>query len=356
MVSTKTSTYKNRQGLTLNLILGVLSIVLFIGIVEILLYFYDFNYSRTPIMMRDEEISAYIDWQERNIPAMHFAPHKTRFWTAKPGIGIVNERGFLGRLIPIEKDPNLMRVLFLGDSCTTSGIGSHSEYMIEALKKRYDIDAEPLIAAVGGYSTFQGMLYFKEAKKYDPDVIVAYFGWNDHWFASGGLPDNEYKSPSRLNIFLVETLGRLRTYQLIHYLIYPPKIMKEGLLVKDLLRVPPKYFVSNIEEMIALASEKGLNIFFIDPPLGPHIVDIQRDYLFKPSKDIPGLHAEYSQLLREMVKRHTNAHLVTFDDIVFDKSIMREDGIHPNAQGYKIIGNKTAERIMEERMESDRRK
>jgi hypothetical protein len=89
---------------------------------------------------------------------------------------------------------------------------------------RTGVVVEPLIAGVDGYSTYQRLLFLKEALVYRPDAIVANFGWNDHWFAAAGVPDNEFKPLTPLDATSYRLLSWLWTYQLLHSLIHPPRV------------------------------------------------------------------------------------------------------------------------------------
>src|SRR5207249_1047274 len=102
----------------------------------------------------------------------------------EPGFGEVNTLGYQGDLLSLERDPRRKRILFLGDSCTNAGPEGYPEKVIRLLAER-SINAEALVAAVGGYSTYQGLEFMRESLRYSPDAVVAYFGWNDHWLANG---------------------------------------------------------------------------------------------------------------------------------------------------------------------------
>ncbi len=198
------------------------------------------------------------------------------------------------------------RILFLGDSCTNAGPDQYPEKVV-ALLRQSGIAAEALIAAVGGYSTYQGLQFLHEALAYRPDAVVAYFGWNDYWFAAAGVPDNEFRPLTRFQLLTYQGLSWLRTYQLMHYLLYPPRARESLLSFQQLIeatRVPPRYFVDNIEEMIESAHRVGVPILFVAPPYGAGVTNHSHDVLF-PAELIPRIHVLYRELLRATVMRHT---------------------------------------------------
>ena len=332
-----------------NVILSCVSLVVFLLVAEAALYLRGFNYAQTPQVMKKEYVDRYISGQNKYVESQHFVRHRTKMWAPEPNFGKANADGYQGTRLPVERTPGLKRILFLGDSCTNSGLDHYPEKVIEKLENKYGIKAEALIAGVGGYTTFQGALYFEESLEYSPDVVVAYFGWNDHWLAQGGVPDNEFKGFSTFNLTTDATIGKLRTYQLIHYLVYPP--MEFGYAtgyekVMQLLRVPPEYYSANIVRMIGLAAGNNSDIYFVAAPMGPHVIERKRDFLL-PSPLIPVAHNRYIGILKKTVAEFDNAHVVDFSDITFDRRIMMEDGIHPNEAGNDIIAERLAEMLYE---------
>jgi hypothetical protein len=272
-------------------IMGVVVNVLFFTALEITLRVLGFEYSRFPRLMQQESADAHVAWQNANRVRPHFVPDARRMWKPEPGFGDVNTLGYQGPLLPLERDPARRRILFLGDSCTNAGADQYPEKVVSLLASM-GIAAEPLIAGVGGYSTYQGLLFLEEALVYRPDAVVAYFGWNDHWFAAAGVPDNEFKPLTAFEMASYRALSWLRTYQLMHYLIYPPNAPPRRLdfqALVELTRVPPTYFVENVDAMIELARRDAIPIFFVAPPYGKGLTNPAHDVLF-PAALIPTVH------------------------------------------------------------------
>jgi lysophospholipase L1-like esterase len=317
---------------------GVVNIVFF-TVLELTLRGFGFHYSRFPRLMQQESANEHVAWQNANRDLQHFIPDPLRMWKPKPGFGDVNALGYQGPVLPVERDPAKRRILFLGDSCTNAGPEEYPDKVVSMLA-RSDVIAEPLIAGVGGYSTYQGLLLLEEALVYRPDAIVAYFGWNDHWFAAAGVPDNEFKPLTPFEVTSERLFSWLRTYQLLHYLIYPPRVPEGRLGFQALIgltRVPPRYFVDNIAAMIELARQGGIPIFFVAAPYGRGLKNPAHDVLF-PAELIPSIHQLYRDLLREVVLRHPgSATLVDVSPEPFDDSLMGSDGIHPTPSGYSRI-------------------
>ena len=110
----------------------------------------------------------------------------------------VNSRGFLGPEFGVPKPAGAVRIVCLGDSCTAADLlADHAQAYPRQLERllgeRHRGRAvEVLNAGVGGYSSFQGRLWLeRELLGYEPDAVVVYFGWNDHWPARAGGADKE---------------------------------------------------------------------------------------------------------------------------------------------------------------------
>lgn len=342
-----------KAGWRTNLLLGAFSLAFFFSVMELALYFSGFNYSQFPKFMNIKMVGNYINWQQTQITVQRFIPHKKRMWAAQPEFGDVNEDGYIGRRISVARNPGLKRILFLGDSCT-AGMGYYPDRIIKLLQEQYGAEVEPLIAAVGGYSTYQGLEFLKESVQYKPDILVSYFGWNDHWLAIGGLPDNEFKELTESQIFIHNTFSKLRTYQLLHFMIYPPK--KYSLInnapskissedISQLTRVPNNFYISNVKEMIKVAAENNIKVYFIAPPMGLHVTETRKDFLI-PTHLIPQIHNYYLGILKQVVSEYPDVHLINFADIVFDKTLMMDDGVHPTAKGHTVIAERVVENLI----------
>jgi lysophospholipase L1-like esterase len=328
-------------------LLSALVNLLFFGALELGLRAFGFQYSWFPRLMQQQAAEQRVAWQNQNRVLQHFIPDSQRMWRPEPGFGTVNALGYQGAPLPVGRTPMQRRVLFLGDSCTNSGPDQYPEKVV-ALLARSGIPVEPLIAGVGGYSTYQGLGFLREALAYNPDAVVAYFGWNDHWFAAAGIPDNEFRQLGGLQMLSLRVLSGLRIYQLIHYLIYPPRKADLGIPFEKLVestRVPPAWFVDNVQSMIELTERRRIPILFVAPPYGATVVNPANDALF-PASLIPRVHALYRDLLRATVARHTEAKLVDVSPLEFDVSLMRADGIHPTEAGYARIAEAVAQELL----------
>jgi lysophospholipase L1-like esterase len=322
---------------------GLVVNVVFFATLEICLRLAGFQYSRFPRLMQQTVVTNHVEWQNTHRELMHFVPDSRRMWKPEPNFGTVNAVGYQGAIVPIERDASKRRILFLGDSCTNAGADEYPEKVISLLAGS-GIVAEPLIAGAGGYSTTQGLSFFGDSLVYRPDVVVAYFGWNDHWIALGGAKDADFRPLSKFQLWTYDTFGWLRIYQVMHYLIFPPRTPKQAsfAVLTEATRVPPTQFVDNVDAMIELAKQAGMPIVFVVPPFGKGLTNPAQGVLFPPTL-IPRVHVLYRELLRKTVERRPDvAHLVDFSPPEFDDSLMRADGIHPTPAGYSRVAEALA--------------
>lgn len=323
---------------------GVLELVLTLGGVE---------YARTPRAMKQAFVEDYIGWQNASVELQHFQPHPVRMWSPLPGVGLVNAEGFQGASLPRDRTPGVLRVLFLGDSCTNAGPQGYPEQTIRSLERRA-LESESLIAGCGGYSTWQGLAWLKEALEWRPDVVVAYFGWNDHWVSP--LPDHEFVAPGVASRWLSSTLGRARTYQLLHRLIHPPvpggRLPRDPERIIERVRVPPPQFSDNVRRITKLTEAAGAKMVWVSPPSAKHVVETDKSVLIGHTELIPAVHSRYVDLLREAVGQLPAARLVEL--AAFDRQTMLPDGIHPTAAGNGVIAAALAD-VIAATLEQERR-
>jgi lysophospholipase L1-like esterase len=340
---------------TKNFVFGIIVIVFIFSLFEIVLHVYGFQYSQFPREIQQKNIEWWMASENRSFT---FVTHNDRMWALSSDDSRVNEYGYQGEKVPIKRSAGVKRILFLGDSCTNSGPDHYPEKTISKLQNNFGIKAEAIISGTPGYSTYQGLKWLPEFLEHKPDVLVVYFGWNDHWYAWGGGPDNEFAALSQANIFIGSIFRNIRTYQLLHYLIHPPQLYsprgREITLAQGIneflktVRVPPEDYISNIQQIADFALRNNIEVYFIDAPYSKHI-DQQDNVLVPPGlrPHVSSIHQVYDFLLRGIVKEYDGVHLITFDDVQFDRSLMMEDGIHPTGKGYDVIASRLVNSMRE---------
>jgi hypothetical protein len=93
-------------------------------------------------------------------------------------------------------------------------------------------------------------------------------------------------------------------------------------------RVPPSHFMSNVEQIVEIASKSNMELYFIEAPYGEHADDHRPLFLVPPefTDKLSTIHKLYGNILKESVMIYPRIHLVSFDDISFDRSLMMKDG------------------------------
>ena len=147
-----------------------------------------------------------------------FAPHRYLLWTQKSGANVagqtVNDQGTLGEPLAADRKPGTLRVLVLGDSVTGAAFHAYpdiAQRLVEGARTTRTL--EFVNAAVAGYSTEQGLRRLRRLWRLKPDIVVANFGWNDH-FPALNLPDKELGARNSFAAQAHRLFGGMRLYQL----------------------------------------------------------------------------------------------------------------------------------------------
>lgn len=161
----KQRTIKNWQ---VNLILLVISVIVALGIGEIIL--------RWRYPYAGFQAGTELPWMRKN--SLDF----TEIFTIDPEIGFhpilgktYTQYGTLPNKYSLAKSPNVTRILFIGDSVTSRG------RIVNALKQRYDDERfEYWNAGVESFNTVQEVqFYSKYNAEIEPDHVVLTFHLND---------------------------------------------------------------------------------------------------------------------------------------------------------------------------------
>jgi lysophospholipase L1-like esterase len=95
----------------------------------------------------------------------------------------INSKGLRDREIPYERTPGTLRILMLGDSFTEGWGVALDDTFAKRLERLYaakGVKAEVINAGVGNYNTVMEVnAFLDEGRKYDPDIIVLNFTFND---------------------------------------------------------------------------------------------------------------------------------------------------------------------------------
>ncbi|UCD16167.1 MAG: hypothetical protein JSV44_06755 [Candidatus Zixiibacteriota bacterium] len=274
-----------------------------------------------------------------------FVPDKDLYWKLPPSASGVNSLGFWGEEIETPKPHGVFRILFFGDSCTEQDFARYTQQCIRS-KYLWDMTRyECIPVAVSGYSSYQGRVM---AQKYgamlEPDAVVVYFGWNDHWLAYRAT-DAEFKS-GRVGYLLQLLRHHCRLVQLGARLL-GPRTRAESNEILDAVRVPPDRYRENLVKIKQIFDAGGIPVVFITAPTSHYRLGVP-DYLvdckYVPDKKFAAdVHRRYNRIVRE-VAGHTGAYLLDLEaeiDAIEDiDKVFQKDGIHFSPEGLKNIGKR----------------
>ncbi|NIS82726.1 MAG: hypothetical protein GTO14_21575, partial [Anaerolineales bacterium] len=144
-------------------------------------------------------------------------PDPELFWRLNPDYPGVNSEGFPGDEFTIPKQEGVFRTLYLGDSTTVQGYPHEVEHIINQEHESGVTKYESVSLAVYGYSSHQGrILAEKYAMPLEPNLVVVYYGWNDHWLAYEARDSEKEVSSSSLTDFFIY----LHQYRLAQWLFW----------------------------------------------------------------------------------------------------------------------------------------
>lgn len=260
-----------------------------------------------------------------------FAPHDALFWTLPVRPDPVDQAiraVHPGRPVPPKGERR--RLIVLGDSC--SRISMESLPYSATLERLLDPRWEVLNAAVPGYTSHQGLVWLRiQLLDLQPDLVVVYFGWNDHW-RSTGVTDRQYER------WRAESRIRLRT--LLHRRPATPP-----------LRVPLQDYAENLQAVVAEIRGAGAQAILVAAPHA--FTDEARRRLEQTGYILEGerpeaLHEGYLAAVRRCAGQPQVAVLAAdrlLDEFADRAPLMMRDGIHLTDTGHAVLAAALAELI-----------
>jgi lysophospholipase L1-like esterase len=270
-----------------------------------------------------------------------FARDPDLFWTFPQDEPGVNSLGFRGPEIQA-KPEGACRLLFLGDSIVAQGL---APVVVDTLAAGPSVEAISL--AVPGYSSYQGrVLVEKHAAAIEPDIVVVFYGWNDHWLARGAIDSAKIIAPPSWKTRLLDTTyRRFRTLQVFSYLLVRATTLSS-------VRVPLDEYVKNLDWIGRRFERDGVPMVLVTAPtshyrLGvpDHLVELG---LAKDERSIVRLHRNYNRALRELATANRwpvldlERMLESSEDLA---ELFTEDGIHLTAKGLDRVGGLIADSL-----------
>ncbi len=178
---------------------------------------------------------------------------------------------FKGPLAKVPKPPDVMRVMCYGDSLTDGPPKGGWPTWLGVLWDRHPPlpgrRVEVLNAGVAGYSSHQGLLRFlQEVDRYQPDLLLVSFGWNDAAEAVG-QPDRSFRIPPWPLVACQRALIPYRAYLvLMNYTQRwrPAAPKSAGAIAHP--RVSLDGYLANLDRFRTEAQARGIPIVFLTRP------------------------------------------------------------------------------------------
>ncbi|MCA9037977.1 MAG: hypothetical protein KDA91_22785 [Planctomycetaceae bacterium] len=286
------------------------------------------------------------------------------FWKPRPSTEGHNSLGFPGPDFDVIKPENSVRVVCLGDSCTHFGpepypkrwqklqdaaqrnVSDSSRIDGETTADSSEDHVEIINASCLGYSSWQGRALMETVvHQWSPDIVTAYFGWNDHWL-SRGVPDHLQSSHSESINQLLKLANESRVYQLAASIFSQRSGAADDLrsAVRP-ARVPPEQYRRNLIAISEACRRCGADCWMIT---APHALDILvPEYLLDAGEvsdlsEVQPLHESYNEIVRATAIE-CNATLIDaaamFDEL--DKQdLFLADAIHLSDEGRTLLANR----------------
>jgi lysophospholipase L1-like esterase len=241
--------------------LVLFSVSLSVVIAEVFLRLIDYNYTPLSIQVinNNSEWRYYHSFQDE-----HFVYDPYLIWRPKKGVFVFNSQGYRGKEISVDKKPGEFRIFAIGDSNTLGWVGDDGAnwpaYLQELLAQK-DQRFIVLNAGVYGYSSFQGLRYFKEILAFQPYMVLISFGWNDALQVTES--DARFDSRRIKLLSLYKLLHKYRVGQLL--IAFSDKFFskQKSHLVP---RVSLQEYKDNITEITRLSKERKIKVIFLTRP------------------------------------------------------------------------------------------
>lgn len=278
---------------------------------------------------------------------VNFEPDEKLFWRLKPDQPGVNSLGFPGAEFDFEKESNVFRIVFLGDSVTQQGYPYICQSILNTQGNGEKYEAVSL--AVSGYSSHQGRVLAQNyAHRLDPDVAVVFFGWNDHWLAYGDTDANKKVEVTE------ESVGRQLLKKIYHELrllqlgVWVVSKVSQTESVKSLgvQRVPVEQYKANLSSIITVFSSHDVPVVLLTAPsthakLGVPEYLVREGFVISAS-DAIDLHATYNDVVRQLGDID-GVTVIDLDSLINQadntqlKQWFMQDGIHLTEAGLEYV-------------------
>jgi lysophospholipase L1-like esterase len=247
----------------------------------------------------------------------------------------------------LDKPGGVYRIAVIGDSCSFLGRELYTEKLARLVENEWSHRVEIINASCPGYTSFQGLRRLQDVWKWQPDLLLVYFGWNDHWNALNGCADSQLTSQQPIE-WLYPQIRRLHIYWLLTRLCQPDQTPRRIGNVRT-PRVPLNEYRENLCKIITEADQRGCQTVLLTAPTA---FEQQRlpawAYSFFAQfyemttgeiSDIPRNHEQYNEIVRQVAAQRSTVIV----DVAAEwkpeasSSRFRSDCIHLTEQGHAEV-------------------
>ena len=224
-------------------------------------------------------VSGSVWAHERN--PFHMADREL-FWKLVPGHSsgqvVINQEGFRSKELTRAKPDGTLRIVVLGDSVTFGfNVAEKESYAYKLAQHLSDRsfqrprwrsrNTEVMNAGVPGYSSWQGRkLYEIVVRGYEPDLVIAMFGYNDHHSALEG----DREKYQRRNVeWFVNTFRNTGIYRMMNRFRGEPvdPLLRE----EPVPRVDLDAFKENVLDLQSMVQADSADCVFMTVPIRPDV-------------------------------------------------------------------------------------
>ena len=304
-------------------------------------------------------LSEFMEVWKQNMVAVAIATKVVQKYGSSPDDVFfqINEFGFKGPDIGKTKEPDTIRIMTIGDSCTFGHHYDWSSYSrtLERYLQNQGNQVEVINAGVEGYATWNVLSRLDYFMSFQPDIAIIYLGWNDLY---------------------TEPLGvkRLWSYRAFNYFIgrsLQATVVREGMVyytdhyydssTREAHRYDSNYqptFLPQVRQIVSQLSENGVKpvvvtlpmAFSIDNPPSEetlkmcHLpVDVKNAYVLAVMVD------KYNNALR-LLASEENIPLIDLEEWAETELVPPEswffDSVHLWSEGQMAIGDHIGERLI----------
>ncbi len=291
------------------------------------------NYNYTPL--RIQVINNYSEWRYyHSFQDKHFIYDPHLIWRPKKGAFIFNSQGYRGKEISVDKKPGEFRIFAIGDSNTLGWYGDDGPnwptYLQELLAKQ-DRQFTVINAGVYGYSSFQGLRYFKETFLFQPDMVLISFGCNDAMRVTES--DKDFDKRTIRHLKLDTALYKSRIGQIFLAFSYIAFSKQNSHIVP---RVDLQEYKDNLTEIIRLSKENRIKVLLLTRPfIGPS----PNEWWWK------NFAPAYNAVTQEIAKSHDVPVIDIYSAFEGNKDYFVDES-HFNRSGHRLAARMICEDIM----------